>query len=158
MMGRQMGKNEASGQLELMLLAANADRACTGVKAAPTLRPQAMISYRRLLTRLRETGLGEAVEGEGGYSVEVGLARMVFLSAEPESNVVGHTADLVLECDEAQDVDPEKWDKEFAPMGASTGVTTVYYGTPWDDASLLERAKRTHLEQERRDGVRRHFE
>jgi hypothetical protein len=33
----------------------------------------------------------------------------------------------------------------------------VYYGTPWDDSTLLERAVQTNLELERRDGVRRHF-
>ncbi len=43
-------------------------------------------------------------------------------------------------------------------MAASSGATTVLYGTAWDDASLLERSKQTHLEQERRDGIRRHFE
>ena len=38
-----------------------------------------------------------------------------------------------------------------------TGATTVYYGTPWDDSTLLERAVQTNLELERRDGIRRHF-
>src|SRR3972149_4082452 len=73
-------------------------------------------------------GLGQVVEGEDGYSLSLGTARMVFLSAEPESNVVGHTADMILEVDEAQDVDIEKFDKEFRPMAASTAATTVYYG------------------------------
>ena len=78
---------------------------------------------------------------EGGNSVRLGRARQLFLSAEPSSNVVGHTADLLLEMDEAQDVDAEKFDKELRPMAASTGATTVFYGTAWDDASLLERAR-----------------
>ena len=90
--------------------------------------------------------------------MRLGRARQLFLSAEPSSNVVGHTADLLLEVDEAQDVDIDKFDKELRPMAASTGATTVFYGTAWDDANLLERAKQTHLEAERRDGVRRHFE
>jgi hypothetical protein len=42
-------------------------------------------------------------------------------------------------------------------MAATTGATTVYYGTPWDDSTLLERAVQTNLELERRDGIRRHF-
>jgi hypothetical protein len=42
-------------------------------------------------------------------------------------------------------------------MAAATGATIVYYGTPWDDSTLLERAVQTNLELERRDGVRRHF-
>ena len=42
-------------------------------------------------------------------------------------------------------------------MGATTNVTTVLYGTPWDGETLLEEAKQANLELERRDGVRRHF-
>ena len=43
-------------------------------------------------------------------------------------------------------------------MAAVANATTVYYGTPWDDTSLLEDARARHLELERRDGVRRHFQ
>lgn len=42
-------------------------------------------------------------------------------------------------------------------MGATTNVTTVHYGTTWDDSTLLEEAKQTNLELERKDGVKRHF-
>src|SRR3972149_1385202 len=63
-----------------------------GVKCAPTLRPQALLSMRRLEMRLREAGLGQVVEGEDGYSLSLGTARMVFLSAGPGSNGGGHTA------------------------------------------------------------------
>src|SRR5437870_2057137 len=47
--------------------------------------------------------------------------------------------------------------REFRPMAAPAGATTVYYGTPWDDSTLLERAVQTNRELERRDGIRRHF-
>jgi hypothetical protein len=63
----------------------------------------------------------------------------------------------LLEIDEAQDVSQEKYSKEFKPMGATTNVTTVHYGTTWDDSTLLEEVKQTNLELERQDGVRRHF-
>ena len=36
---------------------------------------------------------------------------------------------LLLECDEAQEVGRDKWQKDFDPMGASTNVTTVFFGT-----------------------------
>jgi hypothetical protein len=42
-------------------------------------------------------------------------------------------------------------------MAAPAGATIVYYGTPWDDSTLLERAADHHRELERQDGVRRHF-
>jgi hypothetical protein len=155
---RQGGKNELSARLELALLLLHQDLPVTSIKAAPTFKPQAEISYKRLWQRVQDAGLeGQAVR-EGGNCVRLGRARQLFLSAEANSNVVGHTADLLLEIDEAQDVDIDKFDKEFGPMAAAHGATTVFYGTAWDDASLLERGRQAHLAQERRDGVRRHFE
>lgn len=155
---RQGGKNELSARLELMLLLRNSDRPVTAIKAAPTLRPQALISRDRLWGLVQQLELTAICSVEGGNTVRVGRASQVFLSAEPTSNIVGHTAGLLLEVDEAQDVDVDKFDKELRPMAASTGATTVFYGTAWDDASLLERARQAHLEAERADGVRRHFE
>jgi hypothetical protein len=155
---RQGGKNELSARLELLLLILHIDKDIAAIKTAPTLRPQALISLDRLWQRVRDSGLKAWAAKENGNCVRLGRARQLFLSAEPSSNVVGHTAGLLLEIDEAQDVDVDKFDKELRPMAASTGATTVFYGTAWDDANLLERAKQTHLEAERRDGVRRHFE
>ena len=157
-MARQGGKNELSAQIEALLLTANAGRDADGVKCAPTFEPQGRVSMRRLWSRLIEAGLGSIASREAGHIVRVGKARMVFLSAEPGANVMGHTAQLLLEVDEAQDVDEEKFDREFRPMAATANATTVFYGTTWDDSTLLERAKQRHLELERRDGVRRHFE
>ena len=96
---------------------------------------------------MQDAGLDGWAREENGNCVRLGRARQLFLSAEPNSNIVGHTADLLLEIDEAQDVDVDKFDKELRPMAASTGATTVFYGTAWDDANLLERAKQTHLER-----------
>jgi Terminase RNaseH-like domain len=156
MMARQAGKNEISARVEAFLLSWNIDRAVDGVKCAPTLEPQARISQRRLWQRLVQAGYRESLSLEG-RAVRLRNARQLFLSAEPSANVVGHTAGLLLEVDEAQDVDAEKFDREFRPMAAATGATIVYYGTPWDDSTLLERAVQTNLELERRDSVKRHF-
>ena len=94
---------------------------------------------------------------ENGHIVGLGGARLIFLSADLSANVVGNTAHLLLEVDEAQDVDDEKYNKEFRPMGSSANATYVLYGTTWDDRTLLEKTKQTNLELERRDGVQRHF-
>jgi hypothetical protein len=155
---RQGGKNELSAHIELELLLAHRDQDVTLIKAAPTFEPQARISLDRLWSRIVDAGLNAWAVKENGNSVRLGRARQLFLSAEPASNVVGHTADLLLEIDEAQDVSPDKFDKEFAPIAAARAATTVFYGTAWDDAGLLERMKQAHLAQERRDGIRRHFE
>jgi len=42
-------------------------------------------------------------------------------------------------------------------MGSATNVTTILYGTTWDDSTLLEEAKQVNLELERKDGIKRHF-
>jgi hypothetical protein len=112
----------------------------------------------RLWARLATTGFVTAAAREDGRAIRVARARMVFLSAEANANVVGHTAGLVLEVDEAQDVDADKFDREFRPMAAPYGATIVYYGTPWDGSTLLERATQHHIELQRRDGIQRHFE
>ena len=156
-MARQAGKNELSAQVELFLLLKYARRPLDGIKCAPTFDPQGRISMRRLWTRLTQGGLDLLAKKEDGRAIRFGQARQLFLSAEPSANVVGHTAGLLLEVDEAQAVEREKFDREFRPMAAPSGATIVYYGTPWDDATLLEQAVQSHLELERRDGVRRHF-
>ena len=158
MVARQGGKNELSAQLETLLLMGNADRDADAVKCAPTFLPQAKVSLRRLWARLRALPLPERPALEDGYIVRLGRARQVFLSAEPGANVAGHTCHTLLEVDEAQDVDADKFDKDFRPMAATANATTVYYGTAWSETDLLARVKARHLELERRDGVRRHFE
>ena len=155
---RQGGKNELSAQLEVLLLTLHLGRDVDAVKCAPTFDPQGRISMRRLWSRLLEAGLAPLASQESGHIVRVGRARLVFLSAEPGANVVGHSAQLLLEVDESQDVEEEKFDREFRPMAAAANATTVFYGTAWDDSTLLERSKQLHLELERRDGVRRHFQ
>ena len=156
---RQGGKNEVSAQLGVWLL--SWERVVNGdgklVKAAPTFNPQALVSLRRLRDRLSDSGLGARWWMEGGNIVRLGRAQQTFLSAEPTANVVGATADTLLELDEAQDVDRDKFIKEFRPMGATGNATTVLYGTPWDGGTLLETMSEENRELERKDGVRRDF-
>ncbi len=156
-MSRQAGKNELSAQVEAYLLALHMNLGGTLVKAAPTFAPQAAVSLERLAALLENPLTRGRAARKHGNALEVGKARAVFLSAHPEANVVGQTASLLLECDEAQDVDADKWDKDFAPMGASANVTTVFYGTAWTRHTLLARAVRELRAQEAQDGVRRVF-
>jgi len=153
---RQGGKNETSARVELIALVAHAQAGGAIVKCAPTREPQARISLDRLETRAREAGLGRAVRRTES-TVRCGQAAAHFLSAEPHANVVGHTASLLLEVDEAQDVDPEKFDRDFRPMAAASDAPVVYYGTPWGSHSLLAQARAHHAALERRDAVRRCF-
>ena len=93
-----------------------------------------------------------------GYMAQLGKASITFLSADAQANVVGATAGLLLEIDEAQDVDPDKYDREFRPMASSTNATTVLYGTAWSEDSLLQRQREINLAHERRTGERLHYE
>ena len=156
-MARQGGKNELSAQLELLLLTFYMTQPQNLVKCSPTFKPQTVISMMRLRDRLNDAGFSGIWTPELGYIIRLGNARAIFLSADESANVVGNTAHILLEIDEAQDVSREKYNKEFKPMGATTNVTTVHYGTTWDDSTLLEEVKQTNLELERRDGVKRHF-
>ena len=154
---RQGGKNELSAQLEVLLLTRHMLRGGTGVKASPTFSPQTLNSMLRLRERLNDAGYGGVWRPEHGHLIRLGRARFAFFSADKASNVVGATASILLEIDEAQDVDCDKFDRDFRPMGAATNVTTVLYGTTWDETTLLEEVKQRNLESERRDGIRRHF-
>jgi len=154
---RQGGKNELSAQLELLLLTLYMAEPQNLIKCSPTFKPQTVISMMRLKDRLNDVGFSGIWAVELGYIIRLGHARAIFLSADKSANVVGNTAHLLLEIDESQDVDKEKYTKEFKPMGATTNVTTVHYGTTWDDSSLLEEVKQTNLELERKDDIKRHF-
>ena len=72
--------------------------------------------------------------------------------------MVGATADILLEIDEAQDVTPEKFDRDFRPMAATSNSTTILYGTAWSDSTLLAQQRAANLEQQQRSGLRTHFE
>src|SRR5579863_4673142 len=168
MMSRQSGKNQLSAVLEAYLLVRMPQG--TIVKAAPTFTPQIINSRLRLHSMLDTPLTRERVWTSHGYIV--GLApqaapallrahagpRVMFYSAGQESNVVGATADLLLEIDEAQDVTPEKFDRDFRPMAATSNATTILYGTAWSDSTLLAQQRALNLAQQQQGGVRTHFE
>ncbi len=158
MFPRQSGKNETQAQLEAYLL--NLFQRIPGaqiVKASPTYRPQTINSLMRLKTMLDNAwNLGQAVT-EQDYIIRLGRARALFFSAQPTANVVGATASVLLECDEAQDVDPAKWQKDFAPMAASTNATRAFWGTAWTSQTLLATTISQLRTLEQEDGVKRVF-
>jgi hypothetical protein len=92
---------------------------------------------------------------ESGYIYKLGSARIYFLSGSESANVVGATANRLLECDEAQDISCSKWDKDFAPMAASTNATRVFWGTAWTSKTLLARERIAAEKAQAEDGIRR---
>jgi hypothetical protein len=132
MMARQSGKNQLSAIIEAFLLCTRKEGVI--IKAAPTFNPQIINSRRRLLAMLENSYCEKRVWTS--YA-QIGLApsadsrqvkrhvgpSAIFYSADPDSNVVGATASLLLEIDEAQDIDPEKFDRDFRPMAATSKPT-----------------------------------
>ena len=156
---RQAGKNELSAQLEAWLLLRYSGRGGSLVKAAPSFKPQIINSMLRLERMLTASELTRARwYRRMGYIYGCGASSIFFFSAQPGANIVGATANVLLEGDEAQDLDPEKWDKDLVPMTATGNATRVLYGTPWTDDTLLAREIEHARTLERRDGRRRHFE
>ena len=157
MMSRQAGKNETSAQLEAYLM--NVFQRVGGfiVKASPTFKPQTINSIMRLDACLDNPWNRRRFYREKGYMTRLGNARCVFFSAQPGSNVVGATASILLECDEAQEVAESKWNKDFKPMGASTNVVTVLWGTAWTSRTLLARTMASLRRLEHLDGLQRIF-
>lgn len=154
---RQAGKNEVSAQLEAYLLNLYQRKGGYIVKAAPTYKPQLINSKLRLEECLDNDWNRGQVRGKEGYMIFLRKAACVFLSADPSSSVVGATASIMLECDEAQDVDEDKWEVDFTPMAASTNATRVFYGTVWTSKTMLAKICRRLLVDEEADGRQRVF-
>lgn len=154
---RQAGKDEVLAQLCAWLLHRRRRRGGSIVVAVPALRPQGLLARDRLLDCLRAAPAGALVRVREGTTVELGRARVRYLSAAPGANSRGNTADLLLVANEAQDIEPDVWDAVFAPMAASANATTLFLGTVWSSETLLARQLRLLAELERADGARRIF-
>ncbi len=156
---RQSGKNELQAQIETYLLTLLCRMDAEIVKISPTWKPQSLNAMRRLERVLKKNLFTrDSWKKEQGFIYRNDSARIFFLSGAPTANVVGATASTLLECDEAQDVQIAKWDKEINPMAASTNATRVFWGTAWSSQTLLAREKRAALEAQKRDGIQRLFE
>ena len=153
---RQSGKNELQAQIEAYLLSLSSVHQAEMVKVSPTWKPQSLNAMRRLERVLKHNLLTrDHWSKKSGYIYQFGDALIHFLSGSPTSSIVGATASLLLECDEAQDVTISKWDKEIAPMAASTNATRVFWGTAWTSKTLLARELRIAHQAEQEDGIRR---
>ncbi len=153
---RQSGKNELQAQLQAYLLTLFSSQRAEIVQISPTWKPQSANAMYRLEAVLNGNLLiRDRWEKHFGHVYQVGSARISFLSGSPTANIVGATADTLLSIDEAQDIQVEKFDKEIAPMAASTHATRVFWGTAWTSNTLLAREEQAALAHQRIDGIRR---
>lgn len=153
---RQSGKNELAAHIETFLLNLyqRIGGACI-VKTAPTHKPQLINSKRRLTWALDNPWNRGIWKKEEGYIYSLGSASIVFLSGKPGTDVVGATASLLLEFDEAQSFSELKGEQEFAPMCAAYNATRVYYGTIRTSNTYLSRKVRQLRALEAEDGQKR---
>ena len=153
---RQSGKNELQAQIQAYLLTLTCEVGQEMVQISPTWRPQtenAMFRLESVLSRNRI--VKDRWAKHFGHVYQVGEARINFLSGSPTSNIVGATANLLLSIDEAQDIQIDKYDKEIAPMAASTNATRVFWGTAWTSNTLLAREEQAARAQQEQDGIQR---
>jgi hypothetical protein len=106
---RQSGKNELQAQVEAYLLSICSVEPVEMVKVSPTWKPQSINAMRRLERVLKRNFISRGRWSKhSGYIYQYGEAMIHFLSGSPTSSIVGATASLLLECDEAQDIDITK--------------------------------------------------
>jgi hypothetical protein len=158
MFPRQSGKNELQAQIETYLLLILSDLSAEIVKISPTWKPQTLNAMRRLERVLQKNLITRSMWAkESGYIYRLNTARIFFFSGGPQANIVGATASTLLEVDEAQDVEISKFDKDIAPMAASTNATRIFWGTAWTSRTLLHRELVAAQAAQNRDGIRRVF-
>lgn len=151
---RQSGKDETLAQLIAYLLTRHQLSGGSVVMGSPTLNPQSAISRKRLADRL-DNRLTKGQARSADHAIHLGKATAHYLSAGPQANARGATASLLLIANEAQDIDPARWDAVFDPMGASTNAVTLFSGTVWSDRTLLARQMRFLRAQEAQGGPKR---
>lgn len=155
---RQAGKDELLANLLCYLVMLYADRDMGIVVANPTYKPQTINAIMRFENRLNGNLLTQSFwKKRSDYMRMMGRATVSFLSGDNSANVVGAVANLLLVVNEAQDITPAKYDKDFAPMVASTNATRLIVGTVWTSDTLLAREEEAARAAEKTDGRRRVF-
>jgi len=164
MQTRQSGKNEESGFIQqyLLLYGWYYGVRISGVKFAPVHKPQVQASMDRLEGAdtpdsggLAGSAITKAIWTKSdGYKYHIGTPRdsnkWAFLSINPSANVASQTAFTLLEGDEAQDIDTNKWERDAQPMGSFNNATTVFWGVAWTKESHIYKAMQQSYEMERR--------
>lgn len=164
MISRQAGKNEISAFIQqyILLYGWFFAKRVSGVKFAPVHKPQLQASMDRLEGAEADDsgGLAGSVvtrklwKKSDGYKYHIGKPRQsnqyVFLSINPSANVASQTAFTLLEGDEAQDIDTNKWERDAQPMGTYNNATTVFWGVAWTKECHIFQAMNQAYEMETR--------
>jgi len=164
MVTRQAGKNEISAFLQqyILLYGWYFGKPVSGVKFAPVYKPQVQSSMDRLegADTADSGGLAGSIltkshfRKSDGYKFHMGTPRdtnkWAFLSINPSASVASQTAMTLLEGDEAQDIDVNKWERDAQPMGSFNNATTVLWGVAWTKQSFIYQGMQQALLMEER--------
>ena len=157
-MPRQAGKDELLAQLTAYLMRKMCHKERGIVEVNPTYTPQTVGALLRLENRLdRNLMTRLRWKKRADFLRMIGECRTAFYSGDSQANVVGATADLLLIINEAQDILPDVYAKNFAPMAASRAATRLFCGTVWTSTTLLAQMTRACRQAEQVDGRQRVF-
>ncbi len=135
---RQTMKNECSAMLCVRALLHYREQGGIYIRTAPTWRPQVLNSKLRVEKFLRMDPLiNNDYHSREGFILQHGQAQLLFLSADKGANVVGSTASIALDIDEAHKVDKGKFEEDFGPMAAYHNVPIIMWGVAADKQDLL---------------------
>lgn len=155
---RQSGKDELLIDLMLYLADLYSVLPVSIVHVNPTYRPQTEAAMQRFDEAAQANLLTRGQwRRAGGFVRQLGRLSVRFLSGDKQANVAGAVASLLLIVNEAQDIAPEVYARNFEPMGASTNATRIIVGTAWTSRTLLAQERRLAMQAERADGRKRLF-
>jgi hypothetical protein len=158
MISRQSGKDELLCHLKMYLLEMCQEKDREIVEFNPTYKPQTIRAILRLENRMQTNVLTRnRWKKRSDFMRTFGQAKATFFSGDGQANVVGATANLLLIINEAQHISTNKYDRDAAPMAASTNATRVIVGTAWTANTLLARELRAARGAQEADGIRRVF-
>ncbi len=133
------------------------------IKSAPTRDPQITVSWMRLqdaIQRLSGTLYPrEEWQPLRGYIYRLRSfpALIAFLSAQERASRRGLTANGWFTVDECQHTSLDVWENDLSPMRSTTSAPAFFFGTMWDEQSLMTRKIEELRVLEAKDGKRRVF-
>jgi len=155
MMPRQTGKNQIMATIESLAAIRGSQATDTAIITAPTLDPQANISKARIMDILSKWPITAAISRANKRGLSVGAYTIYVTGLDQKAE--GMTATRWMHLDEAQDADPETFDRKFRPMTANTHAPVIMTGTPWTSSTLLAQTIEALRQEEKRDGRKRVF-
>lgn len=153
---RQSGKDEFLINLKVYLLHFYAPLPVGIVEVNPTYKPQTLAAVERFDRALANNLLTRHKwRKRGDFMRFIDKVWVSFLSGDKQANTVGASASLLLIINEAQDIMPDVYLKNFEPMTASTNATRLLAGTVWTSRTFLAQEIRLALALEKLDARKR---